>query len=406
MSSYANTQDKDVKMKRPLVIALLVLALAFVCLGIGAVIFFAANNGFATNNPFDRRNIASELEESKTLNVDAGKPILLSVMNDSGDVTVRGGDTDTVQVDVLKTAYDSTQARADEEVKTIQYTIDQTGNDITIEYEIPDSMNFSNQLNTVDFVVTLPEDTSVEVRANLGSIDVSRIAGPVDLSTDFGTTTVENVRGALTVDSQSGSISASQVEAGDDDIVLATNFGQINLERARGASLHIDSQSGSLKLSDVRLTDGLVVATDFGEISLDKVTADSYELTSSSGSITLDGVKGTVKAYTDFGSINISNASSATLDLFTKSGSIDFAGSLGKGPHSLHSDFGAITLILPADSAFNVDLSTDFGQISSDIPVTVTGNIDEQHQAGTINGGGDELKVETKSGDVNIQASR
>jgi hypothetical protein len=52
-----------------------------------------------------------------------------------------------------------------------------------------------------------------------------------------------------------------------------------------------------------------------------------------------------------------------------------------------------------------VELSTDFGQISSDIPVTVIGNIDEQHQVGTINGGGGELKVEGKSGNVNIQAS-
>jgi hypothetical protein len=95
-----------------------------------------------------------------------------------------------------------------------------------------------------------------------------------------------------------------------------------------------------------------------------------------------------------------------TLDLLTQSGSIDFAGSLSEGPHSLRSDFGGITLTLPADSAFNVDLSTDFGQISSDLPVTVTGNIDEQHQTGTINGGGGTLKVETKSGNVDINASK
>ena len=393
-------------MKRPLVIALLVIALAFVCLGIGAVIFFAANDGFATNSPFDRRNIASTLEESKTLKVNPEKPISLSVINASGEVTVRGGDVDTIQVDTVKTAYDSTQARADQELKTIQYTVDQTGNDITIEYEIPDSMNFNNNVNTVDFVILVPENTSVEVRAGAGSIDVSRIAGDVDLSSGFGTTTVENMQGALTVDSQSGAISASQVEAGSEDIVLTTSFGEITVERARGRSLNIDSQSGSLKLSDVRLTAGLVAGTEFGEISLDKVAAASYEIDSNSGSITLDGVKGPVKAYTDFGSINISNATAATLDLLTRSGGIDFVGSLGEGPHSLHSDFGAITLTLPGDSAFTVDLSTDFGQISSDIPITVTGNIDEQHQVGTINGGGDELKVKTKSGSVTIQSSR
>ncbi|MEO7839879.1 MAG: hypothetical protein ABIU06_11060, partial [Anaerolineales bacterium] len=72
-------------MKRPVVITLLVIALALVCIGIGAVIFFGANAGFATNNPFDVRNISSELEESKTLEVDTEKPLTLIVANAAGD---------------------------------------------------------------------------------------------------------------------------------------------------------------------------------------------------------------------------------------------------------------------------------------------------------------------------------
>ena len=393
-------------MKRPLVISLLAIALAFVCLGIGAVIFFTVTGGFPTNNPFDGRNISSQMEASKTLKVDAEEPITLKVFDEAGSVTVTGADVDTVQVQVIKTAYGPTQARADEEVKGIKYAIEQTNNSITIKYEIPKPMNFNNNVNTVDFIVTVPEDTSVEVRANFGDIDVSKVKGTFDLNTDFGTTTLENIQGAVSVDSQSGSIKASQVEAGKEDIVLSTDFGEVSLEKTSGQSLNIDSQSGSLKLEDVRLTAELVASTDFGEITLDNVTASSYELDSNSGSVIVDGVKGNLKAYTDFGSINISNANSVTLDLLTQSGSIDFAGSLGEGPHSLHSDFGGITLTLPADSAFNVDLSTDFGQISSEIPITVTGNIDEQHQVGTINGGGGELVVETKSGNLTIQATK
>src|SRR5688572_1807388 len=103
-------------MKRPIIIALLVAALVLVLVGIGAVIFFTANGGFSTNNPFDRRNVPSVLEESKTLKVETEKPLTLKVTDDSGYVTVTGADVDTVQVTVVKTAYDSTQARADEEV--------------------------------------------------------------------------------------------------------------------------------------------------------------------------------------------------------------------------------------------------------------------------------------------------
>jgi DUF4097 and DUF4098 domain-containing protein YvlB len=393
-------------MKRPIVITLLVAALAFVCLGIGAVIFFTVNNGFSANNPFGILDIASALEENKTLKVDTDKPITLHVSDDYGDVSITGDNVDTVQVRVVKTAYDSSQSRADQEVKNIKYTIEQTGNTITLKYELPRSMNFNNKVNTVDFIVTVPENTSVDVKGNFGDIDVSNLQGTADLRTDFGTTTLENVQGAVAVDSKSGSITVSQVEAASGDIVLATDFGDVSLEKASGRSVNIDSQSGSLKLEDVRLTADLVAGTDFGDITLNQVNAKSYDLDSNSGSITVDGVKGRLTVYTEFGSINVSNATSATLDLLTQSGSIDFAGSLSEGPHSVHSDFGGITLTLPADSAFNVELSTDFGQISSNIPVTVTGDIDEQHQVGTINGGGGELKVETKSGNVNIQASR
>ena len=100
-------------MKRPIIIALLIAALMLVLAGIGAVIFFTANGGFPINNPFDRRNISSQLEENKSLKVEKGKPLTLKVVDASGGVTVTGADVNTVQVKVIKTAYDSTQARAD-----------------------------------------------------------------------------------------------------------------------------------------------------------------------------------------------------------------------------------------------------------------------------------------------------
>ena len=158
-------------MKRPIVITLLVAALALVCVGIGAVVYFA--NGFQTNNPFDRLSISSVLEESKTLKVDAKKPITLNVVDNAGDVTVTGGDVETVQVKAVKTAYDSSQARADEEVKGVKYTIEQTGNVITLKYELPKSMNISNNVNTVDFVVTVPNEVTVDVKDNNGARVIS-----------------------------------------------------------------------------------------------------------------------------------------------------------------------------------------------------------------------------------------
>ena len=436
-------------MKRPIVITLLVIAMAFVCLGIGAVIFFTANGGFPTNNPFDRRNIASALEENKTLKVDAQKPLTLKVIDDSGSVTITGAEVETVQVKVVKTAYDSSQARADQEVKDIKYAIEQTGNTINLKYELPKSMNFSNKVNTVDFFVTVPTATAVDIDSNFGEVSVTDITGNAVIVNDFGNVTVENLEGALSVSNNSGEVAARSITAGSDDIDLQSDFGSISLrnasakdvtldsnsgtitlrevratadintrtdfgntsfENGSGASLSVETSSGKVSLVKVRVGEQIKVQDDFGEIELEQASASSYDLHTNSGSITVSGAEGKLKAYTDFGGIKVENAQDVTLDLKTSSGSVEFSGSLGAGPHMVGSDFGEIDLTLPADSKLNVDLSTEFGNINSDLPITVTLNgsstSDGDQIVGSINGGGDQFTAQTNSGSVTIHASQ
>ncbi len=434
-------------MKRPLVIALLIIALLFVLAGIGAVAFFTANGGFQTNSPFDRNNISSVVEESKTLKVDVKKTVTLKVADDAGDVTVTGGDVETVQVKAVKTAYDSSQARADEEVKTIKYTIEQAGNSITLKYELPKSMNFNNNVNTVDFIVTVPTETSVSVDTSFGSIAVQDVQGAVDLSNDFGNVGAKNIEGELAIQSNSGEIKVEAVDAGDKNVEIKTDFGDITLEqikakdvsatsnsggvtftnvRAAGdayiktdfgntvykngsaASLTLDTNSGKISVTKINVTKELKIQNDFGDIELTQAMAGSYDLHTNSGGITIDGAKGKLKAYTDFGNIEISNAKSVTLDIKTNSGTIEFSGSLGSGPHKVESEFGNIDLALPTDIKLNVDLKTDFGKIKSDIPITITvtesSSSEEDQIVGATNGGGDELIVSTNSGGINITA--
>lgn len=430
-------------MKRPLVIALLVIALVFVLAGIGAVLFFTLNGGFSGNSPFDLNNISSVMEENKTLKVDAKEPVTLTVDDAAGDVVVTGGDVDTVEVKVVMTAYDSTQARADEEVKTIKYVIEQKGNAITLKYELPKSMNFNNNINTVDFIVTVPTETMVEVDNSFGIVDVSDVKGNVDINGDFGDVSAENIEGALMIESSSGTIDIKSVNADKNNVKVDADFGDITLEKVGGKDISVTSNSGTITFTDVRAAGDvfiqsdfgnttyengsaeslsldtnsgktsvtkvnvrkeLSVQNDFGDIELTQALAGSYDLHTNSGEITIDGAKGSVKAYTDFGNIDIQNAKSVTLDVKTNSGTIDFSGSLGEGPHSVQSDFGNINLALPSDAKLNVDLNTDFGNISSDIPITVTlsGDLEKGQQTGAMNGGGGLLTVKTNSGNISI----
>jgi hypothetical protein len=389
------------------------------------------------------------LEESKIIKVDADKPITLKVIDDAGSVTVIGADVKSVEVKVLRTAHDRTQSEAETEVKTIRYKIEQTGNSLTIKYELPQMTAFNINLNTVDFTVTVPNETAVNIDNNLGNVGVSNIKGNAVIVNDFGEVKANHIEGTLSVSNNSGEVDASSIMAGSGDIQLSSEFGAVTLQDASGKDIALDSNSGTITLQDVRATGDITTHTDFGntsfengstnslsvetnsgavslkkvrvskeikvqddfgEIQLEEALANSYDLHTKSGSVTVDGARGKLFAHTEFGGIVVRNAQAETLDLQTNSGTVDFNGSLGKGPHTVKSDFGEIVLTLPADSQLNVDLKTDFGSIDSALPITIvtngTSNSDGDQIVGSINGGGDQLTVETKSGGVNINAGR
>jgi DUF4097 and DUF4098 domain-containing protein YvlB len=430
-------------MKKPIVIILLILALVFVLAGIAGTLFFTF--GMGGGRVFSQPQIYATAEENKTLNVKG--PVTLKVRDDAGDVTVVSGrEEKKVQVKVVKTGAGMTQAGAEKDLKNIKYEIKQVGDTITLTYE-RENLNIDNSVDTVDFIVIVPLETSVEVRASFGEINVTDTNGKVSIVNSFGDVTLLNVEGGVKVETQSGAVDATSIHSGSASINLHSGFGSVTLKGANSKDITLTSNSGVLEMSDVRasgrvemttefgdvrfengsansltvetssgkvtlealtLRGAIAAKSEFGEIGLEQVKATSYDLDTNSGSITVDGASGKVKAHSGFGSVTVTNADSVTLDLHTQSGPVEFEGSLGEGPHTVNTDFGEIKLTLPADSALNVDLETDFGKITSEIPITVvlSGDVEKSHQTGTMNEGGAQLTVETQSGNISIQAGR
>ena len=426
-------------MKKPIVIVLLTLALVFVLGGIGATIYFTVTNT-SFGNLNDAFVVQATAEETETMNVES--PVRLKVLNGHGDVSVMGADVEAITVNVVKTGYGNTQKQADESMNNIKYEFTQIGDIVNITYNL--SGNKRRVDEKVDFIITVPFETKVEVDAAFGELNVSDIQGDVIVENDFGNITIDKVDGKLDANTSSGKIEATSIKAGTKDIDIFSGFGKATLEQVSGANIKVRSQSGNIELENVRATKEMYLSTDFGklefktgsagtleaktnsgsidiasvtikgqltirddfgDITIKQVKAASYDMESNSGSITIDGVKGLVKAHTGFGGIKVQNAEDVTLDLDTNSGSIEFSGTLGEGPHTIHSDFGEIELNIPADSALTLDMETQFGKITSDIPITVTltGDITDGQLSGDINGGGAELNVGTNSGSINIK---
>ena len=248
-------------MKRPLVIGLLVVALVLVLAGIMAVVFFATRgSSFA----FEANLVSATAEESKTLKVDSKKPVILNVEDDAGEVSVVGGDVDAVEVKIVKTGNAPTQSRAEEDLKNIQYEIKQNGNEITLFYKL-DGIQ-STHIDTVDFIVTVPTTTTVEVDNSFGIVDVRGVKGNVDINGDFGDISAENIEGALVIESSSGTVNVKSVNADDSDVKVDADFGDITLEKVSGKDVTVTSNSGNITFTDVRAAGVVFIQSDFGNV--------------------------------------------------------------------------------------------------------------------------------------------
>ena len=383
-------------------------------------------------------------EGSQDWSFKAGGPAELVVDSSFGDITITGAQGDEVKVTAHKTAWDSTQERAEAALAEMPIEVRQDGDKIVVRYKPPTQMLVVGDMraDSVDFTISVPQDASAEVTLSSGDILLTGVTGSADLENQFGNITVEDLEGGLTLKTNSGDARAVRIQAGQSPVKMESQFGDLRLEQASAsqvtlsgnsgqidlkavqasgditidnqfgdirfeeggaAALNVKSNSGKLTLSGIKLEGALTADSQFGDIDIEKVLAASYDLSANSGDISMQQAQGKVKAFTQFGGITIREAQQVQLDLEANSGGIEFSGSLGDGPHVLKTQFGDVRMALPKDAALDFDLKTEFGRLKSAFPVTISGEIDEKHWVGVINGGGASLTVEVNSGNITLE---
>jgi DUF4097 and DUF4098 domain-containing protein YvlB len=382
----------------------------------------------------------AEAEEQESLEV--GEAAVLIVEDRAGDIRVLVGEAGEIQVAAHKVAHGDSQAEADADLAALDFQISQEGSTVTVAVIQPEAAICMGmcRADTVDFTIRVPEGTAVRASTDSGEVSVTGTGGSASLSSAYGDILASQVVGDLQAETSSGRVEARDIrngnvnlhsdygdvsleDAGVGSLTITTSSGRITLTdvRASGAvaldddygdvtfeggaaaSLDVETGSGRVSLSSLTVNGGLTAHSDYGDVTVTGVEAGSYELSSSSGDVTADGVNDRVRIRSDYGRILVRNAEQADLDLDTSSGEVTFEGSLGAGPHTLHSDYGSILLMIPAGTALSFDLQTDYGGIASEIPVSVTGEIDEDHWVGTTDGGGIVLSASTNSGDIRIE---
>jgi DUF4097 and DUF4098 domain-containing protein YvlB len=198
---------------------------------------------------------------------------------------------------------------------------------------------------SIDYEITVPADTTVRTRSGSGD------------------QTIEGTRGNADLQSGSGDIKLKQLTG---EIRLQTGSGNVE---ARGIAGALRGGTGS------------------GDVQVEETSSGDIDVHTGSGNMTVRGIHGGFRAETGSGDITAEGTQTGTWEIRTGSG-------------NLH-------VRLPADAAFDADISTSSGTLDVDAPITMTvqGRVQETRKSirGKVRGGGPLLTVRTGSGDIHIQ---
>jgi DUF4097 and DUF4098 domain-containing protein YvlB len=197
---------------------------------------------------------------------------------------------------------------------------------------------------SIDYEITVPEDTTIRSRSGSGN------------------QTIEGTRGNADLQSGSGDMRITQITG---EVHLQTGSGNVRAHDISGA---VRGSAGS------------------GDIELEETGTGDVSLNTGSGTITARGVQG-------------------ALHMEAGSGDITAEGTM-KGDWEMRTGSGNVHVRLPAEAAFDANISTSSGTLDVDAPITMTvqGRVNETHRtiSGKVRGGGPLLTIHTGSGDIHI----
>jgi len=197
---------------------------------------------------------------------------------------------------------------------------------------------------SVDYEISVPADTVVRTRSGSGDQIIEGTRGNVDTQTGSGNVKLANLTGEIRLQTGSGDVRAHQI-------------------------------AGSLK-----------GGTGSGDVEVEETSSGDIELHTGSGNVTARGIQGGFRGETGSGDVTAEGTQTGSWEIHTGSGNVHVR--------------------LPANAAFDADISTSSGSIDvgSPIEMTVQGRVDDTHRQihGKVHGGGPMLKVRTGSGDIHI----
>ncbi len=378
------------------------------------------------------------VEHNKSFDVKSGGS--LTVRGISGDVDIQSWDKNVVEVRELMRINVFTKEEAEEVLDRAASNYSHTSNHVRI------SGRGSERWIRRQLEIKVPEKFDLEVRVSQGDVFLSGVNGLSLLQSSNGDIEAMNAGGDLDVQTSAGDL---RIENLDGDLEARTSGGDIRLKNISGTA-DLNTSGGSILVVDAKKA--VVLKTSGGEIDVKNVAGpiEAYtsggsielldcngnaELNTSGGDITVENVNGSLDAQTSGGdvegmSINgrvIARTSGGDVELLdirgavratTSAGDIDVEVTLEdfSEDHRIYlaTSSGSIDLAIPENMPANITAEIRNNsrwnryEITSDFPLSKSseGSRRTLRKTGEINGGGDEILLETSGGDIDIRKNK
>lgn len=277
---------------------------------------------------------------------------------------------------------------------------------VQFQITVPQKYNLDVETQGGDITVDAPLDGQARLTTAGGDVRSSDIAGVVSVETAAGGIELGRIGGGLIARTAGGAIRVGDIKG---DANLETSGGEIVTGAVAGA-LKAETAGGDVVVGGA--TGQITARTAGGQIQIGP-SGGAVRAETAGGSIRLQGVRGRVVAETAGGSIDLIDVE-GTVRASTAAGRILAKFICTKksfGPSELETSMGDVYVYLPGDVPITIDAAIDAAagrQITSDFPLDIQGDKEELVPStlrghGTLNGGGQILKIRTVAGNIEIR---
>lgn len=234
------------KNNRVLLVILILVVLAVCCFSaaIGGVIV-ARNVGRSVDWMGSANN---EVTDTNGYTFDVGTPATLSVDLPVGSVTVRTGETGRIIVEATRRAWGRNDADARQRLERMTVAVAQDATGVTVHVTGQDWQGggeVAPRSPQVDLLITVPEETQLDITQGVGRVDVNSVRGDVRITADVGEVMLRDILplATLEVESRVASIDFEGALTPGASYRLTSDVGRITLRLPQDSAFRVDARS-------------------------------------------------------------------------------------------------------------------------------------------------------------------